>query len=97
MSMNQCPQCGRHREKEEYKCPDCDCFYSQLDEILAAEEAELERRSVKGRLRAVKEADDSIEAFKKEYRRLQENTPLTTKIAIAVSLIFVFALVVSVM
>ncbi len=97
MSMNTCPKCGKQREKDEYKCPECDCYYSQLDEILAAEEAELEKRSLKGRLRAVKEADDSIEAFKNEYRRLQETTPLRTKFTLLVIVIFVFALVVSVM
>lgn len=97
MSMNICPECGRRREGDEYKCPECDCYYSQLDEILAAEEAELERRSLKGRLRAVREADNSIEAFRNECRRLKENTPLRTKFTLLVIFIFVFALVVSVM
>lgn len=95
--MNKCPECGHQRAGDEYKCPKCDCFYSQLDEILATEAAETERRSIKGRLKAIKEADNSFVAFKEAFKRLKETTPKRTILTLAVIFIFIFALIVSVM
>lgn len=97
MNMTQCPQCNHQRKGEEYKCPECNCFYSPLDEVLATEAAEIEKRSFKGRLKAIKSANNSIEAFKQEYQRLEETTPYSTFLALGVIFVFIFALIISVM
>ena len=97
MNMTQCPQCNRKRKGEEYKCPECDCFYSPLDEILADEEAEREKRSFMGRFKAIRASDDSKGAFKEEYDRLNKASPYDIGLVLAVILMFIFAMVISVM
>lgn len=97
MNMNECPQCHQPRKAEEYKCPKCDCYYSQLDEILAKEEAEREKKSFKGRFKTAKKSKGSKQAFSDEIDRLREETPLRTKFTLIVICLFVFALVISVM
>ncbi|NOQ35593.1 MAG: hypothetical protein GQ569_06825 [Methylococcaceae bacterium] len=97
MNMTKCPQCGNQRNGEEYKCPKCDCYYSELDEILATEKAELEKRSIKGRLNAIRAADDSMAAFKKECLRVKENTPKIALFSLALIVMFIFTMTLSVM
>ena len=97
MNMNNCPECGHQREGDEYKCPKCDCFYSQLDEILATEEEEKESRSLKGRLKSIQKSDDSINAFKQEFNKLKDATTEKALLTLALIFMFVFALVLSVM
>jgi uncharacterized membrane protein YvbJ len=95
--MNKCPQCGQQRKADEYKCPNCGCFYSQLDEILAGEDAEKEKKSFKGRLKAVIRADNPKQALFNELQNVKENTPGKTMFTLVVIFVFVFALIVSVL
>jgi uncharacterized Zn finger protein (UPF0148 family) len=94
--MKNCPQCGKPRQGEEYKCPTCDVFYSQLDEILFEEQQRLERNTFKGALKRIRAAADSKQALKDELRTVWHNMPLTTKIVIWTVIAFVFVLVVPV-
>lgn len=94
--MNKCPQCGQRRQADEYRCLACGCFFSQLDEILAAEEEEKQRKSFKGRLKAIKNSEDSWQALSNEFRSVRENTPRRTFLVMLVIFAFVFALMVSV-
>ncbi len=96
MNMTQCPQCNRQRKGEEYKCPKCDCFYSPLDEILAAEAAEIEKRSFTGRFKASKEASNFWGAVKKEYQRLENSSPYNITLIFAVIIMFIFTMTLSV-
>ncbi len=95
--MNQCPQCGQKRQADEYRCLTCGCFYSQLDEILAQEEEKKQRFSVKGRTRAIMQADAPWQAFKDELNTIKANTPRRTMLTLWVIFFFIFALVVSVL
>jgi uncharacterized membrane protein YvbJ len=95
--MNKCPQCGQPRQADEYRCLACGCFYSQLDEILAAEEAEIERKSFKGRWKAIRKADNPKQAIIDELRTIRENTPRRTSFTLWVIFVFIFALIVSVL
>lgn len=95
--MRKCPQCGQHRKTDEYRCLSCGCFYSHLDEILAAEEAEQERQSVKGRLQHIMAANNSKQALFDELLNIKENTPTRTFLTLAFIFIFIFALIVSVL
>jgi hypothetical protein len=97
MNMTQCPQCHQQRDGEEYKCPQCDCFYSPLDEILAEEDAEREKRSFIGRWKAIKASKNSTQAFKEEYHRLNKNAPYDIGLTLAVIFMFIFAMTFSVM
>jgi hypothetical protein len=95
--MNKCPQCGQQRRAEEYRCLACGCFYSQLDEILAAEAATTERNSFKGRLKSILEANNRKQALITELQTLKENTPPRTLFTLVVIFVFIFALIVSVL
>ncbi len=95
--MNKCPQCGRPRKKDDLKCPVCDCFYSKLDEILATDAAEKERKSLKGRLKSIINADNPKQSLYNELQDIKENTPRKTMFTFFVIFVFVFALVVSVL
>jgi uncharacterized membrane protein YvbJ len=95
--MNKCPQCGQQRKADEYRCFACGCFYSQLDEILADEEAERERRTLKGRLKAIRQADNPKQALIDELMAIKTNTPRRTSFTLLLIFIFVFALIVSVL
>ncbi|MCK4494694.1 MAG: hypothetical protein KAU26_11595 [Methylococcales bacterium] len=97
MNMTQCPQCAHKRHGEEYKCPKCNCFYSPLDEILAQEAAEKEKRSFSGRLKAIKAAKNPIKAFFEEYQRENKAAPYNITIFLAIIFMFVFMMVISVM
>lgn len=95
--MNKYPQCGQLRKADEYRCHACGCFFSKLDEILAADEAEKERTSCKGRLKAIIKADNPKQAFIDEWRAIKTNTPRTTLFTLLVIFVFVFALIASVL
>lgn len=97
VSMNKCPQCGQQRKADEYRCLFCGCFYSQLDEILAAEEAATERKSFKGRLKAIKKADNAKQALMEELHDIRRSTPNKTLFTLFVIFVFIFALIVSVL
>jgi hypothetical protein len=97
MNMNCCPQCGQKRIAEEFKCPKCACFYSQLDEILAAQEAEIEQKSLQGHLKAIWNAEQPQQALRNELKSLRANTPQRTKFTLIVIGLFIFALIVSVL
>lgn len=94
--MKNCPQCGQPRQGEEYKCPACNVFYSQLDELLFEEREREERDTWKGALKRIRAADDRRQALKSELKTLWRDTPLKTKIVIWTVIAFVFVLVVPV-
>jgi len=95
--MKNCPKCGQARQGEEFKCPKCDVFYSQLDEILFEEQQKQEKNSLKGRLNTILAAKDRKQAIRNEVKTIWKNVPLKTKITLWTIFAFVFALVVSVL
>ncbi|AEG02444.1 hypothetical protein [Methylomonas methanica] len=92
--MKNCPQCGQPRQSEEYKCPTCDVFYPQLDEILFAEQERLERNTYNGAIKRIRAAEDSKQTLRNELKTVWRNTPLKTKIVFGTIVSFVFVLVV---
>lgn len=95
--MKNCPKCGQPRQGEEFKCPTCDIFYSQLDELLFEEQQKQERDTLKGALKRIASAEDRKQALRDELKTLWKNTPLKTKIALWTIFAFVFVLVVGVL
>ena len=94
--MKNCPQCGKPRLGEEFKCPECDIFYSQLDQILFEEQQKQERGTLKGALKRIVAAENRKQALQDELSTTWRNTPLKTKIVIWTVIAFVFVLVVPV-
>lgn len=92
--MKNCPQCGQPRLGEEFKCPACDVFYSQLDELLFAEQERLEQKTLKGALKRIRAAENRQQAIGAELKVVWRNTPLKTKIVLWTIIAFVFVLVV---
>ena len=95
--MNKCPQCGQRRKADEYRCLTCGCFYSQLDEILADDEAEREKNSLKGHLKAIKKADNFKQALRDEFQLLKAHITRRMFFTLLVIFVFIFALMVSVL
>jgi hypothetical protein len=91
--MKNCPKCGQPRLGEEFKCPTCDVFYSQLDELLFEEQQKQERDTVKGALNRILAAADRKQALRDELKTLWKHTPLKTKITLWTICAFVFVLV----
>jgi hypothetical protein len=95
--MKNCPICGQPRFGEEFKCPKCDVFYSQLDEILFDEREKLAEKTLKRRLKVILAAKDhKKELLLHELGSIWKNTPLKTKITLLTIFAFVFAMVVGV-
>lgn len=91
--MKNCPQCGHERVAETYKCPDCDVFYSQLDELLFAEQQRLEAKTLKARLRRVWLADDRRQACDALWAEIWGEAPWQTKVTLWTVFAFIFVLV----
>jgi uncharacterized membrane protein YvbJ len=94
--MNHCPQCGQKRIAEELTCPKCHCFYSQLDQLLAEQQAEIDKHSLAGHLKAIWQANNKQQALQQELINLKKNTPNRTKLTFIVIILFIFALMVTV-
>jgi len=92
--MKNCPQCGQARQGEAFKCPACDVFYSQLDELLYQEQQKQEQHTLKGALKRILAAEQRRAAIKHELKATWRATPLKTKIVIWTIIAFVFVLVV---
>lgn len=92
--MKNCPQCGQPRQGEAYKCPSCDVFYSQLDEILFEDQQKRESQTWKGAWKRVLEAENRQQALRDELASVWRHTPLKTKIVLWTIIAFVFVLVV---
>lgn len=91
--MKNCPQCGQARLGEEFKCPQCDVFYSQLDELLFEEQQRLEKNTAKGRMKRILAAENRKQALIDELKIIWRQTPLKTKITLLTIFAFVFVLV----
>lgn len=92
--MKNCPKCGQPRQGEEFKCPTCDVFYSQLDEILFEDQQKREQDTLKGAWKRIRMTENKSQAFKSELKTFWRDIPLKTKIVIWTVIAFVFVLVV---
>lgn len=92
--MKNCPQCQRPREGEDLKCPICDVFYSELDQMLYEDLQREESKTWKGAWKRVVAAENRRQALIEELRQAWCDTPLKTKIVLLTVAAFVFVLVV---
>ena len=95
--MKNCPKCGQPRQGEAYKCQTCDVFYSQLDEILYADQKKQKLTTIEGRLKHAWASKNRRQAVLEELRTSYQQLPLQAKVAIWTIGFFVFALMVSVL
>ena len=91
--MKNCPQCGQARVADTLKCPICDVFYSQLDELLYAEQQRIEQNTFKGQLRRIWAAQDRPQALREYLNEVWAVTPWQTKITWWTVFAFLFVLV----
>ena len=95
--MNKCPTCGHPRQGEEKKCPQCDVFYSSIDEFLAEEEEREQRDWLKTRCKRVWAAADKRQALKDEWQAYCATLPRGSGFVVYVIAAFVFALLIMVL
>lgn len=95
--MSKCPTCGADRLPGATVCPVCGRFYSKIIELIAAEEADEERRSWRGRLKRIVGADDVRAALKNEVKLAVAGLNTKARFTLFVIFVFVFALVVTVL
>lgn len=91
--MNQCPVCGRQRQGDHKKCPNCDVFYSAIDEFLAEEEAKEERDWLRTRCKRIFAATDRKAALAQEWHEYTQTLPKGSGFVLYVIIAFVFMLV----
>lgn len=91
--MKNCPQCGQPRVAETYKCPACEVFYSQLDELLYEEQQRLEARTFKAHLRRIWAAEDKQQALADALHTGWRETPWQTQVTLVTVFAFIFVLV----
>jgi hypothetical protein len=75
----------------------CGRFYSKVIELIAAEEADEERRSWRGRLKRIVDAEDVKAALKNEVKLAIAGLNTKARFTLFVIFAFVFALVVTVL
>lgn len=95
--MSKCLSCGHSRLPEDLKCPVCGKFYSRIAELIAEEEAEEERSSMRGRFRRIVDAENVKAALKAEFKQVIAGLSKKARFTLFVIFVFVFALVVSVL
>jgi uncharacterized membrane protein YvbJ len=95
--MKVCQFCGFERKDSDKKCPSCGGLNSTIAELIAEEEANIEKYSFKGRCKRILNAENSKDAFIHEVELIKFG--LTNKGVFTIFLIvaFVFALVISVL
>lgn len=90
--MNQCPQCGYQRPDFDKKCPQCDGFYSKIDEFLAEEEAKAAQYTFKTRLKRIINASDRKQASVDELRDIYQAMPKSSWWILYLIMTFIFAM-----
>lgn len=95
--MSKCPSCGHERSGRDMTCPQCGCFYSKVDKILAEEEANEEKRSFQGRCKRIISEDDVKRELLDELKLVRAGLGPKSLFAIYVIIAFVFALTISVL
>jgi hypothetical protein len=78
-------------------CPQCGCFYSKVDKILAEEEANEEKRSLRGRCKRIINAGDVKRELLDELKLVKAGLAPKSLFTIYVIIAFVFALTISVL
>lgn len=85
------------RRGDEKKCPECDVFYSKIDEFLAEEEARDEQNLFKTRLQRIRSADDWKQALKAELKLIYQELPKGSMFVLYVVLAFIFLMTMAVL
>ena len=95
--MNTCPSCAYIRKDLDIRCPQCGEFYPTLAQLLAEEVAYEELHSFKGRWQRIAKADDIKQAIRQEISQFKAELTTQGIFTLIVIVIFVFALVFSVL
>ncbi len=90
--MSQCSQCGHPRDNSEARCQNCGGLNSKIDEILAREEAERDKNTLKGKLKKIIFAEDKKEELSSQYEDFKSSLSKRAMFTLFVIFVFIFAM-----
>jgi len=90
--MSNCSQCGQAIEKADSRCPHCKGLNSKIDDILAKEAAETERKSLKGQVKAILQAEDKKQALLLKVKEIISDITKEKVFTFFVMFVFIFAM-----
>jgi len=92
LQMNNCSQCGQPLIEKESRCPHCNSLNSKIDDILAKEADEIERKSFKGQLKTIYQAENRKQALLAHIKRHKQSLTLKQLFTLFVIFAFIFAM-----
>ncbi|MCX7098682.1 MAG: hypothetical protein NTV43_12350 [Methylococcales bacterium] len=95
--MSKCRSCGHELQDVSVKCPECGSFYSKIAELIAEEEANEEKHSLRGRCKRILSADDIKHELLLEWGQIKAGLTNKAIFTLFVIFAFVFALILTVL
>lgn len=96
-SLLECSQCGAELPSADNRCPTCGSLNTKIDAILAREEAERQRKTLKGRLQTIFAAENKKSELIHQINSMRSSLTQQSYWTILFVITFVFALVITVM
>lgn len=96
-SQLECSQCGAVLPAADSRCPECGSLNTKIDAILAREEAERQRRTLKGRLQIILAAENKKSELLRQINAIRASLTQQSYWTLLFIIAFVFALVITVM
>jgi predicted ATP-dependent serine protease len=93
----ECSQCGVEIPSADSRCPECGSLNTKIDAILAWEEEELQRRTLKGRFQAIFAAKNKKSELLHQVNAIRASLTKQSYWTLLFIIAFVFALVITVM
>jgi len=90
--MNNCSQCGQTIGSINSRCPHCNSLNSKIDNILATEAAEAEKRSLKGKLKSILQAENKKQAFLFQISTAKQSLTKESLFILLIVFAFIFSM-----
>ena len=96
-TMKKCPTCGHETDDPGIKCPACGRYYSKIIELIDEEAQKEEQSTLRSRWRRIVHSGNVRQQLTVELDSIAGGLGRTARFSIMVVLIFIFALIVSVL
>ena len=90
--MNTCSQCSQPQEDLKSRCQHCGSLNQKIDDILAKEAAEAEKKSFKGKLKTILNADNKTKALFIQLHTAKQSLTKQAWFTLFVIFMFIFAM-----
>jgi len=90
--MNSCSQCGQTVDSINNRCPHCGSLNSKIDSLLAAEAAEAEQRSLKGKLKSILQAKNKKQALLFQFKATKQSLTKENLFILFIIFAFIFSM-----